>query len=446
MSTTPEGGIGYQGGMAWKDTEELRLFRRKTFDGILIMGRKTVEHLPRLRRRLIFCLTQNDISIIRYANQDNLYGFNSFDSALNYARKHFPYKTVWVAGGSEIFNLASKYPHILHISIMKQTAVCDRFVHISFSDYSIIEEEHHDTFRHYVMRQTPEGEGQYLRLLNKVMEKGILREGRNGMTRSLFVEHLKFDLRHGFPLLTTKEMFWRGIVEELLFFIRGETDTKKLEAKKVKIWKGNTSRDFLDRNGFHYREEGMMGSMYGYQWRHFNAPYDEETGRPIGDITGIDQLQNVVNSISNDPHSRRILMTTYNPAQVHLGVLWPCHSLILQFYCDGMFLDCYCYNRSSDAFLGLPFNIASTSLLLSLIAKLTLKVPRYLHLSLGDVHIYQEHFEAVKEQLTRTAYTFPILEINKGLSTIEHLESLTYEELKVENYRCHPRISASMVP
>ena len=168
------------------------------------------------------------------------------------------------------------------------------------------------------------------------------------------------------------------------FFIRGDTNTKKLEEKGVKIWKGNTNREFLDKMGFDYKE-GDMGPMYGYQWRNFNS-------------MEIDQLKNVIELIKNDPNSRRILMTDYNPAQAHLGVLYPCHSLILQFYVNEKNLSVKMYQRSADAFLGLPFNIASTSLLLCIISKLTNLNP-YDNNNFRRLSIYEEHYEAVNKQL-----------------------------------------------
>lgn len=288
------------------------------------------------------------------------------------------------------------------------------------------------------------GEYQYLNLVKKVLETGQERQTRNSIVKSLFNYNMVFDMKEGFPLITTKKMFWRGIVEELLFFLSGKTDTKILEEKGISIWKGNTSREFLDSIGMKNRKEMLMGPMYGYQWRFFNAEYNEKTGVPLDNKWHPDQIRHIIDIIKKDPFSRRIMMTSYNPEQVHLGVLYPCHSIVLQFYVREVegkkYLDMFCYNRSSDLFLGLPFNISSSALLLCIIANITDIEPGVLYISCGDVHIYQNHYDTCKEQLTREPYPFPKLVINKKLE----LDKINYEDFALENYICHPSIKAEM--
>lgn len=287
-------------------------------------------------------------------------------------------------------------------------------------------------------------EEQYLNLLNKILLNGDFRNTRNSKTYSLFSENFKIDLRDGFPLLTTKKMFIRGIIEELIFFLNGETNSKILENKNVNIWKGNTSRQFLDSLDMNNRKEGLMGPMYGYQWRFFNAKYNEDNGKNIDN--GIDQLENVINLIKNEPFSRRILLTSYNPSQSNQGVLYPCHSLICQFYCDSENnLDMFCYNRSQDVFHGVPFNIASSSLLLMIIANITNKNPRYVNISMGDVHIYESHIESVKLQLQRNAYKLPKLIIKKKLKNLNDIENLNFNDFELIDYISHPSIKVDMV-
>ena len=296
------------------------------------------------------------------------------------------------------------------------------------------------------------GELQYLKLLKEVMNNGVEEQGRNGLTLHKFHHQLSFDLSLEFPLLKTKRMFTRGIIEELFFFLRGDTNTKLLEEKGVNIWKGNTSREFLDSVGLDY-PEGMMGPMYGYQWRFFGAEYHPcvAFAEPTG---GIDQLQNVINEIKQNPTSRRLILTDFNPSQVHMGVLYPCHSLVIQFNVRGNFLDMFCYNRSSDLFLGLPFNIASSSLFLMIIAKLTgLRAGKF-HLTLGDCHIYKQHTQAVYEQLSRVPYKPPTarIDVSKCGSDIVtcgdidgFLAQIKTEHIIIENYKYHPGIKAAMI-
>jgi thymidylate synthase len=280
---------------------------------------------------------------------------------------------------------------------------------------------------------------QYKVLVEDIIRNGTIRTGRNGNTISVFTRHLAFDLTKGFPLLTTKKMFTRGIIEELLFFLRGETNSKKLEDKKINIWKGNTSREFLDSIGMNDRDEGIMGPMYGAQWRAFNGKYDAKTGNISG---GIDQLLNVINMIKDDPMSRRILMTDFNPSQVDECVLYPCHSIILQFYVSGEYLDLFCFNRSSDIGLGLPFNIASTSLLLSLIAKMTGLTARICNITLGDAHIYSQHTHELSSQVRRTPYISPKLIIT---GSVDDISSITADQFKFIDYKSHPSVKMEMV-
>lgn len=433
-------GIGMNGKIPWKCPDDLSLFREITQNSILIVGRKTSEMLPELPNRMVLT-----ISKIKKCFKT----FTSIKSALDFSKYFYPEKKVFIAGGAEIYKLAflnhKEDINKIHISYIKNNSPCDTFFPIK--EYLTPQwkgiKTYFDTFTYELLQRTEnEQEKQYLKLLEEILSSGKIRETRNGQTKSLFFKTMSFDLRKGFPLLTTKKMFFRGIVEELLFFLRGDTDSKLLQEKGVNIWKGNTSRDFLDSLDMTERKEGIMGPMYGYQWRYFNAKYDEKTGKPLE--KGIDQLKNVVDTILTDPFSRRILMTDFNPEQASQGVLYPCHSIVLQFYVSDGYLDMSCYNRSQDTFLGTPFNIASSALLLSLIAKLTGLLPRYLHMTLGDVHIYENHYNVASEQIKRTPYPFPTL-ILKDIKTLEELETLQFSDITLENYVSHSSIKAEMV-
>jgi thymidylate synthase len=436
------GGIGLDGKIPWHCPEDLKIFKEKTTDSVLIVGRKTAETLPKLPNRTVFCLSsQKKLE----SDKNNCRIFSSFQQAYDEAQKLN--KKIFVAGGEQIYNLVFAdffwLVKNIHISHIHDFTRCDTFFN-SFPTNWIMKEKLIDNgFVHEIWTKNNQAEKQYLDLLTRILRNGTIRTGRNGETKSLFGEKMVFDLTEGFPLLTTKKMFFRGVVEELLFFIRGDTDSKLLEEKGVNIWKGNTSREFLDNLGMFERPNGIMGPLYGYQWRFYNAKYDEKTGKPIE--KGIDQLKQVIDTIRSDPNSRRILMTDFNPQQADEGVLYPCHSLLLQFYVSGNFLDMSCYNRSQDTFLGTPFNIASSALLLTLIAKTTNLVPRYLHMNLGDVHIYKQHYNAVEEQISRMPYPFPKLFLDKDINTISDLEKLQFENFRLENYQSYPSIKAEMV-
>jgi dihydrofolate reductase/thymidylate synthase len=463
VAMTKDGGIGLDGGMAWKCKEELKLFKEKTMGAILVMGRKTVESLPHLPGREIWCVTRDEnLDTSEYKNNVELFtDLHHLWTAVVHARKRG--RNVFCAGGAELYKTMHRprwrtEVDEWHVSVMKEDCKCDTFVSLPEFDpeFTILKKKrNHTKFIEYVynMTDTSTQEREYLNLLRKVGHSGVSRHGRNGETDSLFAQHLHFDLTKGFPLLTTKRMFWRGIVEELLFFLKGETDSKKLEAKSIRIWQGNTERKFLDTHGFERRKEGMMGPMYGFQWRNFGGDYNESTGRVQQTMfvngrppnQGVDQLKDVIDKIKNDAHSRRILLTDYNPAQARRGVLYPCHSLMIQFYVDGDYLDMYCFNRSSDLFLGLPFNIASSSLLLAIIAWTTGKRPRHFHLTLGDAHIYAEHFQAVVTQLKRIPITLPTLVINREVHDTVDIEALQFGDFVLQDYSCHPSIKAPMI-
>ncbi len=280
------------------------------------------------------------------------------------------------------------------------------------------------------------GEYQYLDALRKILNEGEVKNNRTGIPAySLFGMQLRFDLRDGYPLLTTKKMAFKSILKELLFFISGSTNTQILEDQGVNIWKGNTSREFLDGRGLTHLPEKDMGRMYGAQWRHADGN---------DSYTGIDQLSQMIEGIKKDPHSRRHLISTWNVGQLDEMALLPCHVLFQlnvsndQQYLDGM-LTC----RSNDMGLGAPFNIASYAALMIMIGHLVSLTPRYYIHSIGDAHIYENHKNAVEKQLTRTPYPFPRLKIQSN-KLIRTIDDFTIDDLVLEDYISHPGIKMDM--
>lgn len=443
LAISEDFGIGKDGGLPWRCKEELKIFREKTLNTTLIVGRETYRTLPLLRNRKLIVVSRKEKP---YDDGDTSL-INDIDPVLTEWSKST--NVAFVIGGAKIYNYVFNH-HLsliryVHLSVMKTPAVVDTWVKLDLTCFTIVEHEEYDEFDHFVLSPGETGESAYLRLLNEVVSAPV-KTGRNGQTRSVFGRTVSFS--NEFPLLTTKKMFFRGIVEELLFFLRGDTNSKLLEEKGVNIWKENTSREFLDANGFPDRKEGMMGAMYGYQLRNFNAVYDELTGKPKSD--GIDQLKYVIDTIRNDPDSRRIMMTCYNPLQASAdqaggGVLFPCHSIIVQFYCRGQHLDMSCYNRSQDLFHGLPFNIASSALLLKIVAKATGRISGTLTINMGDCHIYEQHLDAVKTQLRRIKYRSPEVELSADIQTVADVENLKFEDFCLTHYTSWPAIKAKMV-
>ena len=286
---------------------------------------------------------------------------------------------------------------------------------------------------------------QYLDLCRHVLEHGEKREDRTGTgTISTFGYQMRFDLTKGFPLLTTKKVFYRGIFEELLWFLSGNTNIKHLVDKKVGIWnewpydkyskspdfKGETLEEFIEkiRDDLEFADKyGDLGPVYGKQWRDFN---------------GVDQITQLIEGIKNNPFSRRHLVVAYNPSEVKDMALPPCHSLF-QFYvsADGKKLSCQLYQRSGDVFLGVPFNIASYSLLLAMVAQVCdLEPYEFIH-TFGDVHIYLNHLDQINEQLSRTPRPLPKLVLNKD---VKNIFDFKYEDIKIEDYDPYPAIKGAV--
>lgn len=283
-------------------------------------------------------------------------------------------------------------------------------------------------------------EYQYLDSLHQILTRGSLKEDRTGTgTQSMFGMQCRYSLRGGIlPLLTTKRVFWKGILHELLWFIAGSTNAKELSAKGVKIWEANGSREFLDKQGLTHREEGDLGPVYGFQWRHFGAEYENMHSDYTGQ--GVDQLAQVIDKIKNNPDDRRIILCAWNPKDLPKMALPPCHAFV-QFYVSDNELSCQLYQRSADMGLGVPFNIASYALLTHMIAHITgLKAGDFVH-TMGDAHIYLNHIEAIKEQLTREPRPFPRLVINRDVDTVDDFK---FDDFEVHGYNPHPKISMEM--
>ena len=282
-------------------------------------------------------------------------------------------------------------------------------------------------------------EHQYLRLVRDVIDHGVSRPDRTGIgTLSKFGVQMRFSLRERFPLLTTKSVFWRGVAEELLWFVSGDTSAKTLQDKNIHIWDGNSSRDYLDSIGLTEREVGDLGPVYGWQWRHFGAQYKDMHTDYSGE--GVDQLAQVVNALKHKPYDRRIIMSAWNPADLHKMALPPCH-MFAQFYVADGELSCQMYQRSADLGLGVPFNIASYALLTCLLAHVCgLKRGDFVHV-LGDAHVYNNHVDALREQLTRAPRLFPTLHI---ADHVKSLEECTYADLSISGYKPHGKIKMEM--
>lgn len=288
-------------------------------------------------------------------------------------------------------------------------------------------------------------EEQYKQLIRSVLASKTIRPGRGGATtRSTFGVTSRYSLDNNtIPLLTTKKMFTRGIIEELLWMLRGSTNVKELQERNVHIWDAHSSREHLDKNpNTKHLEEGDIGPGYGHQWRHAGAPYKSCTTDYTG--IGVDQINDVINSLRNDPASRRHIVCSWNPVEVNNMALPPCHCLF-QFYLDDRGLSCQMYQRSADVALGVPFNIAFYSILTHLIAKMIGTNAHELIHVIGDAHIYSDHEDPLIRQLEREPLGFPTLEINNVPSDPSGFKSMMVSDFVVKNYKSHPTIKMNLV-
>ena len=275
---------------------------------------------------------------------------------------------------------------------------------------------------------------QYHDLLRHILETGTRHEDRTGVgTISTFGYQTRFDLRHGFPIVTTKRVPFRWVAEELFWFLSGSTDDADLQARGVDIWQEWATADQTARFG---RAAGDLGPIYGYLWRSFGGDYPQ--------MNGVDQIARLIQEIESNPNSRRLIVTGWNPATCDQVALPPCHTLFQFKIADGKTLHCQLYQRSADAFLGVPFNISSYALLTHLVAHVCdLEVGEFIH-TFGDLHIYSNHVDQVNELLSREPLPLPSLEfVNaSGLKGLDGLLNFKFENLKLEGYQSHGKIAA----
>lgn len=444
--------IGYESRIPWYIPEDLKHFREITMESdtetlhpnICIMGRVTYESLPRNhlpgRRTFVLSLHHGNSS------PSELVSFFRSPEDLWRAVERYPGKNVFVCGGDMIYRL---FIELCNRVIVTEVVQKSSFADIYFCDYLLSDFECHETSNiHFSERDSVpffyktyrrcHQEYQYLDVASRLIREGQLKDDRTGTgTLSLFGgPQLEFDLRRGFPLLTTKRVFWRGVLEELFWFISGKTDSNILSSRGIKIWEGNTSREFLDERGLKWKQ-GDIGPGYGFQWRHWGENY---TGAGQS-YRGIDQLERVLTQIRETPESRRILVSAWNVSDLDQMALPPCH-ILFQFNVNGRYLDLKMYQRSGDWFLGVPFNIASYATLLSLTAHLTQKTARNLIMTYGDAHLYTNHVSQMKEQISRSPLAFPELRIANRCQT--SWGDILPEDVILIDYKPHPSIKAPM--
>jgi dihydrofolate reductase/thymidylate synthase len=480
LATDVNGGIGKNNELPWHIKEDIQFFKDKTStvdlineQNIVIMGRKTYESIGKpLSNRINIVVTTSNIHI------DNIKICKSFYDALNYTLSLKNIHNIFIIGGGLLYAEAIQHPLLRYVYLTKinNDYNCDVSFDLNHLDnknrFHLMNYTEYNTFDIkigkmvnigiYKYENVDLGELHYLNLLENTLKYGQKRETRNSITYSNFGGQIKFNLQNGFPLLTTKKTFMRGVFEEAKhIMLLGNTNTNILSEKGINIWVPNTTQEFINKMKLPY-EAGDMGPMYGFQFRHFNAEYKfmHHNYQPTsyGVIQqptsyGIDQLANCMKLLKADPFNRRIMMTSFNPLQADQGVLYPCHGIVVQFYIkeylEKKMLCCHMYQRSCDLICGLPFNIASYAIILHILSNILGEEYQAgeLIISFGDVHIYDtaDHLDAVKLHLERIPFKFPTLQINRKIDKLDDIINLEFTDIHIKDYISHPSIKVSMV-
>jgi dihydrofolate reductase/thymidylate synthase len=452
-------GIGLNNTLPWNISEDLAHFKELTTNNVVVMGRKTFDSLPDkhkpLKNRINIVVTRGAASgALTNVLFDNLENVKIIIKKLIKENMH-----VFIIGGDQIYKQFIDTYDNIYITYIDKKYECDTYFTPPSFKYSLtsyseakpmqIQDDIITTYRFLTYKKTTlyitdsyHCDTVYKSLSMKILSYGSKKEDRTGTgTISHFGNMIEFDISEYVPALTTKKLFWKSVIKELLWFLRGDTDATILNNQGVNIWKGNSSKEAQYNLGLGHLKEGDCGANYSFQWKHFGATYgtcnDDYTGQ------GIDQIAYIENLLKTDKHSRRIFLSGWNPPDLSKTVLPPCH-VSCQFYVDNNDnLSCHMYQRSCDVFLGLPFNILSYTVLTYILAVRCNLKPARLCISIGDTHIYNDHIVQIKEQLQKPSFSMPRLVINNAIKSKEW-KDITIDDFDLIGYFCNPAIKAKM--
>ncbi len=407
--------IASNNSIPWNNSDDLQMFKKITsytgisnYPNILICGYNTFKTLPELKDRIVIVLTKNNTELIFKNN----YVCSSWIDIFNLI-KTLKYTNIFVIGGKQLYEYAFNHPyfHELYLTIIDSKEKYENTISIDINYCKLKLIQNNNMFYHYVSKNQS-FEVQYMNTLNEIMYNGTELSTRNSITRSINNVSIKIDLADGFPLLTIRKNFWKGIVEELLWFISGSTNTYDLQKKGVNIWNQNSTRQFLDNRGLNHLPEGSIGKAYGYQMRHLK----------------VDQIKEVIHLLKNDPNSRRIMINLWNVDELNEMALPPC-AFVYCFTVENGKLNCLLTQRSHDISLG--WNISTASLLVHILAKTCdLNVGTVMHV-ISNCHIYQQHYECIKEILNNHPHKLPQLNIKVKRDNVEDYK---FEDFELINY------------
>lgn len=460
-------GIGNNNKLPWSQIKEdmvhFKEITTKTSESYkqnsVIMGRKTWESLPEKYKPLPDrhnIIISNSISV----NSNNVRTFTDLDMALNYSYMNPMIENTFVIGGGNIYKQAIErmdLDKVIATSINNEYE-CDTY----FPNYPIWLTKKDSKFVNdlisidtYENIAYPESEEKsYLDCMKYILDNGEVIKDRTGVgVLSVFDKNLQFTidtinpdekdqtkLKYRVPIMTTKNLYLKGVFWELIWFLQGNTDANWLKERQVHIWDGNTSKEFLEKRGLDY-EEGQLGPGYGHQWVNWGGDWKTKTG-------GINQVKNIIDLLRNEPTSRRAVLSAWNVSDLDKMALPPCHIMyifkVTDYGNEKKRLNCKVTIRSNDMFLGNPFNIMSTAMLTIFISRALNMLPGKISISITDAHIYLNHIEQTKKQLARVPLKPPILEINKNINEFDDMIKLTYDDIKLSEYYKWPGIKADM--
>ena len=468
-------GISRNGGIPWNYKEDYNFFVDSTSrnygpgKNVLIMGKNTWLSLPKQLPNRITIVVSNTLQL---EVNDTLYVVRSLDEARELT-KNIICGHVFICGGKALYEASLPYVDNIFLTMIHHDYACDNVISLSLNKYKThkkhtfeltdknTEEKHMVSFHKLYLDNLPnfwiiqKEEQQLLDLLEKILRKGSYQQTRNSETWAVFGETLKFNMAKGFPLLTTRRISFKIIFEELMQFLRGDTNANHLSEKGIKIWDLNTSREFLDSVGLNHFEPGCLGTLYPHAFRHYGAEYKGMHHDYDSPKQGFDQIEYCINLLKTDPFSRRILITSYNPSQMFEAPLFPCHSLIIQFnvkIIENQYqLSCNMYMRSSDVWMAANINTINIVLLVLFLCEVInndndykgLKyIPGKVMLSLGNVHIYSNNREQSIRQILRDPHPTPTISINRKVTDIN---DFLYEDFTINNYVSYSNIASKMI-
>ena len=469
-------GIGKDGDLPWHIPEDLKFFRRKTINNIVLMGLNTFKSLnyKPLKNRINIVLAdleyikKNNLSSKLFKNKNFFKNYDenteiyldSLTKTYNLLKElKKTKKDLYIIGGASIYNqfLTSFNINYLYITQIYKDFKCDvkfpiipeYFNIISYSELLNYKDIQYRflTYKNSYCSSFHE-EHKYLTNLKDIIETGEYQENRTGI--STYVKYgtkIEFEISKSVPLLTTKKVPWKMVIEELLWMLRGQTDANVLKEKKINIWNGNSTREFLDKRGLTEYPEGNIGAGYGFQWRFFGGKYFPEYARdPLKhkeEIGGFDQIDHIINELKNNKKSRQIVLSAWNGKDLDKMSLCPCHYSVTFNVNNENQLICTLMQRSKDAFLGEPFNIFSYTVLTYILSKKCGLTPGKVILFCSNHHVYTNHVNQCYEQIKRKPMPFPILNLSDNIIT-KNIEDITIDDFNLIGYFYHPVIKAQM--